>query len=59
MVKLLFRKESGNKYYDNLAKQIAFLCQKLMNVSGGLVAMTDLFLYYNKTRPTCKFSLFS
>eukprot|EP01016_Furgasonia_blochmanni_P006296 TRINITY_DN12523_c0_g1_i1.p1 TRINITY_DN12523_c0_g1~~TRINITY_DN12523_c0_g1_i1.p1 ORF type:complete len:385 (-),score=88.06 TRINITY_DN12523_c0_g1_i1:129-1283(-) len=55
---IVTRDEAGDRFYDELAKQLWTLCQTkdFLERQGGIISLIDVYYLFNKTRATCMIS---
>lgn len=49
-IQLITKDEAGDKYYEELGKQIFRFCTELFPKQGGIVLLMDIYYYFNKKR---------
>lgn len=49
-VNVINRKETGNNFYLEVAKQVDLIFSKILPEKGGAMSLIDVYLYYNRMR---------
>lgn len=49
---IFWRDEAGERYIDEISRQIYTMCTELFQKIGGIITLIDIFYFFNKKRAT-------